>query len=285
MTAWSSGTVPVSGGVLAYHRTGGGGAPLVLSHGLTDNGLCWRRLAAALEPRFDIVMLDARGHGASTRLSGSAAPDPGRDLGEAIEALGLPTPVVMGHSVGAWATAAYAGANPGSVAMVVLEDPPFLAADGPPSEARRERFRQAVMRFRSMSGADIEALGQAQHPAWDAADRPDWAAAKRQVDPAALPELSMSWRALIAPIAVPTLLIHGEAELGSLVTRAMAEEATALNPNIQAVEIAGAGHNVRRENFPAYLEAVGTFLAGQPRPRGASSPSGRGRGRARPGRR
>ncbi|MCA6319719.1 alpha/beta fold hydrolase, partial [Phenylobacterium sp.] len=65
---WIPGEVAVSGGQLAYHRTGGDGPPLVLSHGLTDNGLCWTRLAEALAPDFDIIMLDARGHGASSRV-------------------------------------------------------------------------------------------------------------------------------------------------------------------------------------------------------------------------
>lgn len=261
MTGWSSGTVRVSGGVLAYHRTAGRGPPLVLSHGLTDNGLCWRRLTAALERQFDIVMLDARGHGASTRLTREEPFDPGRDLGEAIEALGLKTPIVMGHSVGAWATAAHANRNPGRVAKVILEDPPFLAsADAPTPEARRQRFRAMVERFRSMSDADIEAMGQTAHPGWGAEDRPDWAAAKRQVDPAALPELKISWRELVDRTAVPTLLVYGEVGLGSLVTPAIAEEAMSLNANIQAVRIEGAGHNVRRENFPHYLEAVQTFL-------------------------
>ncbi|WP_309643477.1 alpha/beta hydrolase [Phenylobacterium sp.] len=263
MTSWSSGTVRVSGGALAYHRTAGRGPSLVLSHGLTDNGLCWRRLASALEGRFDIVMLDARGHGASTRLTGEESFDPSRDLGEAIAALGLQTPIVMGHSVGAWATAAHANNNPDGVAKVVLEDPPFrVSADAPPSAARRQKFREMVERYRSMSDAGIDALGQTTHPDWRPEDRPDWAAAKRQVDPAALPELTTSWRELVDRIAVPTLLVHGEVELGSLVTPAIAEEAMSLNANIQAVQIKGAGHNVRRENFPLYLEAVQWFLSG-----------------------
>ena len=86
--AWNSGFVPVTGRRLAYHRTGGTGPAVVLSHGLTDNGLCWIGLAAALAGEFDVVMLDARGHGDSTRMPDGEAPDPGLDLAEAIEALG-----------------------------------------------------------------------------------------------------------------------------------------------------------------------------------------------------
>ena len=95
----------------------------MLSHGLTDNGLCWARLASALGPEFesefDIVMLDARGHGESSRLNDHLPHDPDQDIAEVIEGLGLESPVVMGRSVGARATAAYANTHPGRVSRVI----------------------------------------------------------------------------------------------------------------------------------------------------------------------
>ena len=97
--------MPVADGQLAYHRTGGEGPPLVLSHGLTDNGLCWTRFAAAMASEFDVIMLDARGHGDSSRMPSSRPHDPGADIAEAINRLGLVSPIVMGHSVGARSTA------------------------------------------------------------------------------------------------------------------------------------------------------------------------------------
>jgi pimeloyl-ACP methyl ester carboxylesterase len=45
-----------------------------------------------------------------------------------------------------------------------------------------------------------------------------------------------------------------------MVTPTLADEAAALNPNVEVVHIPGAGHNVRRENFEAYLAAVRAFL-------------------------
>jgi pimeloyl-ACP methyl ester carboxylesterase len=259
--SWRSGTVPVTGGVIAYHRTGGDGPPLVLSHGLTDSGLCWTRLASALEAEFDVIMLDARGHGASSRMSSLEPYDPGRDIAEAIEALRLESPVVMGHSVGARATAAYANAHPEQVAKVVLEDPPFTPlADPSAAGIRRRRFSEQVERFASMTDAEIIALGQATHPGWHADEFSAWANAKRQVDPAAMPTYAAPWQAQLDRITAPTLLIHGEAELGSLVTPTVAAEAARLNPNVQVAAIPGAGHNIRRENFQAYLAAVKAFL-------------------------
>lgn len=258
-SGWSVGAAAVTGGELVYHRTGGGGPALVLSHGLTDNGLCWSRFAAEMAGDFDVIMIDARGHGGSARPATEI--DPARDLAEAIEGLGLENPIVMGHSVGARATAAYGNTRPGKVRQVVLEDPVFLPlADAEAAAARRARFRSQVARLQAMSRAEILARGRKDTPSWHDDDFPDWATAKHQVDPEALPHYRAPWQEEVDRIAAPTLIVHGEPRLGSLITPAIADEARALNPNIQTVEIPGAGHNVRRENFTAYLAAVRAFL-------------------------
>ncbi len=258
---WRTGTVPVTGGHLAWHRTGGNGPALVLSHGLTDNGLCWSRFAEALANEFDIVMLDARGHGASSRMPQGDTPDPGQDIAEAIDALDLVAPIVMGHSVGARAAAAFAAADSGRAAMVILEDPPLL----PPANAtemrqRRARFRQQVAKLQSMSAQEIGAYGREQSPGWHDEEFPAWVESKEQVDPEALPEFATPWQQDFAAITVPTLLICGEPDRGGMVTPALAAEAEALNPNIRTVQIDRAGHNIRRENFADYVTAVRAFL-------------------------
>ena len=65
MGDWSSGYVEANGVRLHYTRTGGEKAPLVLAHGVTDEGLCWTAIVAALETDYDVVMVDARGDGRS----------------------------------------------------------------------------------------------------------------------------------------------------------------------------------------------------------------------------
>ncbi len=261
MGPWRSGILEVSGGHLAYQRTGGEGRALVLSHGLSDNGLCWSRLAAALAPEFDVIMLDARGHGESSRIPAGAPHDAGKDIGEAIDRLGLGAPIVMGHSVGARATAGYANANPARVSKVILEDPPFLPpAESSAAKVRREKFRRQVEKFQTMSEAEIMAMGKSSSPLWHDDDFPAWAVAKKRVDPEAFPSYDTPWQDSIALISAPTLLIHGDADRGSLITEQLAQEAKSMNPNINSVRINGAGHNVRRENFPEFLTAVRAFL-------------------------
>ena len=60
MGDWESGYVEVSELRLHYTRTGGEKPPLVLAHGVTDDGLCWTPIVAALETDYDVVMVDAR---------------------------------------------------------------------------------------------------------------------------------------------------------------------------------------------------------------------------------
>lgn len=233
----------------------------MLSHGLTDNGLCWARLAQALAPDFDIIMLDARGHGNSSGFDGIVTRDPARDLAQAIESLALKSPVLMGHSVGARAASACAAANPGMASKLILEDPSLVPPTDPASvELRARRLREQVARFRALTETEIIAQGRAQSPLWHDGDFPAWAASKRQVDPDAMPVYATRWQDEIAVLTCPTLLIRGDAEAGGMVTEVLAAEAAALNPNVQVAHIPDAGHNVRRENFEACLAAVRAFL-------------------------
>ena len=122
----------------------------------------------------------------------------------------------------------------------------------------------AVVEFGGITVTEPEIidLGKALSPSWSHEDFPDWAASKRQVDPEALPAYATPWQAQIDRIDAPTLVIHGESKRGSLISADVAAEAVAINANIHTIEIAGAGHNVRRANYPDFLDAVRAFLIG-----------------------
>ena len=90
MSQWSSEFVNTNGIQIHFNRTGGGGKPLILAHGITDNGLCWTRLAKSLELEYDILMIDARGHGNSGAYEkGYQKQDHAEDLAGLIETLEL----------------------------------------------------------------------------------------------------------------------------------------------------------------------------------------------------
>ncbi|HUL00760.1 MAG TPA: alpha/beta fold hydrolase [Nitrospirota bacterium] len=70
-------------------------------HGLTANGACWAVLAHAIEGEYDIIMPDARGHGkSSVPNNGYRYEDHGNDVVGLINALRLPSPILIGQSMG-----------------------------------------------------------------------------------------------------------------------------------------------------------------------------------------
>ncbi len=95
-SAWQSGEVEANGIRLHYTRTGGAKPPVVLAHGFSDDGLCWTPVAEALAPRYDVIMVDARGHGRSSAPEqGYSATIQAADLQGVITALGLQRPARM----------------------------------------------------------------------------------------------------------------------------------------------------------------------------------------------
>ena len=125
MDQWTAGYFVSHGTKLHYYCTGGSKHPLVLLHGITDDGLCWAPVAESLAEKYDVIMVDARGHGKSD------APENGYDyetmakeIAGLIEGLGLENPVVMGHSMGAMTALTQAALNPKLPRAIILEDPP-----------------------------------------------------------------------------------------------------------------------------------------------------------------
>lgn len=171
MASWQSGDVVANGIRIHYERTGGEKPPLVLNHGATDNGLCWTRLAKALEGDYDVIMPDARGHGLSDAPpDGYDSSTRAADLAGFIRALGLERPAVGGHSMGAQTTFYLAAEHPDSLRCAILEDPVFRTESSAMSEeeqrARAERMRREAEERRTLGREGIIARGREQHPDW-----------------------------------------------------------------------------------------------------------------------
>ena len=259
---WSEHDISAKGLSLHIYRTGGDKPPVVLAHGITDNGLCWSRLARALETDYNLIMLDARGHGLSHRAD-SYLPEAHReDILAVIEALELPTPALLGHSMGAVNASHVAAARPDLVGCLLLEDPPWAAT---PQSIQRDEdaWRQALTVQQTQPLETLIEIEKPAHPQWDAQVFPAWAEAKHQVDPEVVSWLDggdtlNSWREVVSAITCPTLLLTGDGDVR--VTPEVAEEAKQLCPSLELAPITNAGHSIRRDQFDAYLEAVKTFL-------------------------
>lgn len=266
---WVSGDVLANGIRLHYYRTGHGDKPpLVLAHGITDNGLCWTPVAEVLEQWYDVVMYDARGHGLSEAPEHDyGAQTLAADLAGLVKALNIAPVRAMGHSMGAATVAEFVAGYPDLAVCAVLDDPPwrdnFLATPEQRQETA-ENFRQMILAMRQATPEELLARNRQESPSWSEAERGPWVTSKLQVKPQVVEFVlnpGTPWRELLPRIACPTLLITGDPALGAIVTPEVAAEALRLLPNGRHVHIPGVGHNTRREGFEAYIKAVTEFLA------------------------
>lgn len=99
-------------------------------------------------------------------------------------------------------------------------------------------------------------------PTWSEIEYGDWADAKQLVNLNVLEYVSTerSWEEGIPKLVCPTLLVTANPDLGALVTPQASKQILERNANIQVVHIEGAGHNICREQFQAYMEKVKRFL-------------------------
>lgn len=270
MSTWQSGSVEVNGLRLHFTRSGGEKSPLVMAHGITDNGLCWTRLARVLEQYHDVIMVDARGHGESDKPESGYSPEQHtEDLAGVIRALGVEGAILMGHSMGAGTVTRLAALYPELVEAVILEDPPWRLPGGPDdTAAKRESdaamWRKRILAHQASTPAEIADAGRIEHPTWAFEEFEWWVPAKLQVSPAvveAVIEGRRNWPELVASFKCPALLLYGEVERGGIVSPEIAAYARQLNPLVMPRQIPHAGHNVRRENFEATVSALQEFLA------------------------
>ncbi len=175
MTMWSEGDVNANGVWLHYYRTGGKKPPLLMAHGLTDNGLCWSPLSRALEEQYDLIMVDARGHGMSDAPEqGYTSREQAADYAEVIRSLKLEQPAMIGHSMGAATTAFLAATQPGLISCALLEDPPWRPLDAAATPEQRivmaEEWRKQVVAKRQQDEVTLITGVRLEHPSWPDAE-------------------------------------------------------------------------------------------------------------------
>lgn len=267
-TKWHSDNVIANGIKIHYHRTGGDKPPVVLAHGITDNGLCWTRLAQALEKEYDVIMFDARGHGLSEAPErGYARGDHAADLAGLVPALDLERPAFIGHSMGAANVAAAVASYPDLVRCAVLEDPPWQQTFSVEERTATARtWRTEIIDRKFQTREEIIAELRAQHPTWAEVEWGPWADANLQVSPNVFDWLGAGavrtpWQEIVRQITCPMLLVTGDPELGAIVTAEVAREVVGLCRSARVAHIKGAGHSIRREQYEKYVEVVWEFLS------------------------
>jgi N-formylmaleamate deformylase len=270
---WQTGYVEANGLRLHFTRTGGDQPPIVLAHGVTDAGPCWTPVAEALAAEYDVIMVDARGHGHSDAPERGYGPaDQAADLAGVITALGLEHPAVLGHSMGAATALVLAGTYPDLPGAILLEDPPAWWTDRTATAEATERLagmRERFIGLKQKTREELLAGQRAEQPGWSDAELDPWADAKQRFSPSVLSVLDednaagIDWPVILSRITCPALLITADPALGAIVTAESAAILQALVPHLEIAHVSGAGHNIRRDQFGRYRELVRGFLIAQ----------------------
>ena len=111
------------GRALRILQWGAAGAPPVLCiHGAGAHAYWWLRLAPALQSGHHVVALDLRGHGASDHAASYLVEDFADDALAVLDALGIGTAALVGHSMGGRVAAWIAAHRPERAEKLALLD-------------------------------------------------------------------------------------------------------------------------------------------------------------------
>jgi pimeloyl-ACP methyl ester carboxylesterase len=276
--------ISVNGIEMAYEEHGAGTRPLVLVHGFTGSrrDFSWRFAELAAFGR--VVALDLRGHGDSTHLGEASSytlEQLAADLVGFLDALGIESCDLLGHSMGGMAALRAALARPPALASLILMDTAARAPDGLPRallelagrialEVGTERLLE-IMRERAPAETRSEADRRLE-AAWGKGYWSEWRCPNfRALDPVAygafgaaiLDQASLGPR--LAEIDCPTLVLVGAGDASFLLP---ADELARGIPDARRVDIADAAHQPQFENPRAWLAAIREHLA---RVRGTAS--------------
>lgn len=105
----------------------GEGPALVLVHGITESRRSWDPLLADLAGDHLVVAVDLRGHGESSLGDAYDPVSLATDVHDAVSAVGVSAPIVIGHSLGGVVVSAYAAVF-GCRAVVNVDQPLRLAS-------------------------------------------------------------------------------------------------------------------------------------------------------------
>lgn len=272
---WQNGTVKSNGIQIHYTRTGGDKPPMVLNHGAMDDGLCWTRVAKALEDDYDLIMLDARGHGRSDSGQGDySSQSRAADIAGSIQALGLDRPVVGGHSLGADASMHLGALYPQLTRGIFLEDPPVTLPGQPVFGGNFAEGKDPVkmmtvfMRlFRTLPKFLGRIAARKIMPGNPDDEINPWLDSKKRMSKDFMNSMigALDFNAgipekLLGKIEIPVLLFIGDREKGSIVSMEVAESMKAATHDLRIVHLEGANHDIRRARFDDYIHHLRAFL-------------------------
>ena len=232
--------VAVAAATISLRESGDPAGPAaVLLHGGSSSSATWDRLATALTAAGQhVIAADLRGHGGSSRTEDYPLHGYSDDIRDLMDALGIGSAALVGHSLGGYAASVLAQREPERVSRLILEEPGMPARDTESSHGLSgPRFLLPAL------------AGLAGHRGYDRRAVTSAVRQLRMPDPA--------WWDGLSLITAPTLLISG-GPASHIPPRKLAEAARSI-PHSRIVTIA-AGHRAHSRRPEQFLAAVMPFL-------------------------
>ena len=287
---WADDTITANDIRQHYYRTGAGKPVVVALHGIMESALSWLRPALALQADYDVILLDARGHGLSERMAVAkefTQEQLTEDVAAFIRALNLGPVHVLGFSQGAGTgihladshpdlvrslIAAGMGDNAGMSGQTANSAPTTDMVQSPGYQAWLSRWTAWLEGLRTQTHEErmVASLSQLMpgQPVLPEAQYVTWVESNVRLD-LDLVRMGMSlWGSVgergqamlqaLGRVTCPTLVMQsGMWPTGAPVT---VKEAPSDRPNVRVVRFENAGHTIDREHFEPFIEWVKAFL-------------------------
>ncbi len=259
------------------------GPAVLFIHGLSGSAESFGWLPEEVTAERRVLRMDLRGHGLSDRAPGGYVIDAyARDAEVVLEALGRPA-VVVGHSLGAVTAWTVAQRRRDLVVAALLEDPPLYFGEpeefaGQAPERAFPIMRQAIIGMQAEGIDQDEWRRRAAGLPWGP-DRTQtlgdvlcedavraMALNQSRVDPdtilAACDTTTLGGTDTASPVSVPVLLLRADADREPAFFPKHAARLQASHPDVEIVEIAGAGHQISssRAHRDRYVALLTEFL-------------------------
>ncbi len=277
---WNEGDVFANGIRKHYYRTGGEKPALLLLHGFNEYGLTWLRVAKNLEVDYDIIMVDARGHGRSDGIArGFSSALLVEDAAGVIRELKLDRPRIIGLSQGGSTVLRLAATYPELVHSFIFEgwgdeSQPGAIANSEGYLAWFNSWLAWLEQLRAMNHEErmVSTLPQliptTGGSIWPEDEYVPMVEGYAQFDLNLARESMKLWTSpvgdntveLLKRVTCPALIMKHAWAFPAPGTQSVVREVLSEQPNIKVVYFENTGHLIRRVAFEQYMTLVQEFL-------------------------
>jgi len=242
-------------GVRIYYEVHGTGPAILLSHGYSATSAMWTGQVGPLSAKHTLILWDMRGHGASDSPANPAEYSEAlttADMAALLDAVGAPTAVIGGLSLGGYMSLSFNVAYPQRVDALML----FDTGPGYRSDNGRAGWNKiAAQRAKELETKGLAALGASSEVA---VSRHRSAQGLAHAARGMLAQTDGRVMESLPNIAVPTLVLVGSLDEPFL---AATDYMAGKIPGASRVVIDGAGHASNIDKPREFNAAVEEFLA------------------------